>query len=103
MRSQNLNEAHKYKYFTVEVLKMSQKKVTKTIFFIFVPRLDFSYALKPKNSGSDAMRLFTRDYGKMCFFLLRKKRFEKWEFHFTLTNCFLFKNSINILSSIIVL
>jgi hypothetical protein len=28
-----------------------------------VPRLDFSYALKPKKSGSDAMRLFTRDYG----------------------------------------
>jgi hypothetical protein len=42
---------------------MSQKKVTKKIFFIFVPRLDFSYALKPNNSGSDAMRLFTRDYG----------------------------------------
>jgi hypothetical protein len=42
---------------------MSHNKVIKKIFKIFVPRLDFSYALKPKNSGSDAMRLFTRDYG----------------------------------------
>jgi hypothetical protein len=49
MRSQNLNEAQKWKMFTTEVFKTSQKKVTKK--FFFVPRLDFGYASKLKNSA----------------------------------------------------
>jgi hypothetical protein len=35
------------------------------ILFICVPRLDFSYALKPQNSGSNALWLFTRYYGNL--------------------------------------
>jgi hypothetical protein len=37
--------------------------VKKCEFGSTVPRLDFSYALKPQNSVSNAMRLFTRFYG----------------------------------------
>jgi hypothetical protein len=65
----------KLKKFTAEVLEMSQKWVMKLRFFICVLRLDSSYALKSKNSGSDAMRLFTRDYGTLIFLIFQKEHF----------------------------
>jgi hypothetical protein len=67
MRSENLNEAQKLIFFTAEVLEMSGSESLKWVvssksklqiifFLIFAPRLDFGYALKPKNSASDAIQ-----------------------------------------------
>jgi hypothetical protein len=53
MRSQNLNEAHKKKFFTLSYHSLLSELLQKR-FFIFAPSLDFGYASKPSCLGSAA-------------------------------------------------